>query len=200
MPPKSGLVILLHGIGASGAQMKPLASSWKDSFPEAHFATPDAPFHRKNGPGHLWFQVDGNQLRPDRLVEIRKNFDRTIKEIVLREGFDGELDRVAFVGVSQGAIVALDAVASARWKIGALIGYSGLLPPVPVSPASSNTPILLVHGQSDRTIPPFASTLATSQLQAAGFKVDLKIETGVGHTISMTGAKLGVEFLLTHLA
>jgi phospholipase/carboxylesterase len=32
-----------------------------------------------------------------------------------------------FVGVSQGAIVALDAVASGRWKVGALIAFSGLL-------------------------------------------------------------------------
>jgi phospholipase/carboxylesterase len=81
-----------------------------------------------------------------------------------------------------------------------LIAYSGLLPPIPVSSDSNGTVILLVHGQSDRTIPPFASTLAASQLQAAGFKVDLKIEAGVGHTISVTGARLGLDFLCTHIA
>lgn len=180
--------------------MMPLASSWKTSLPAARFATPDAPFRKVAGPGHLWFQVDGNQLRPDRLAEIRDAFDRTIDQIIKRERFEEALDRVAFVGVSQGAIVALDAAASGRWNVGALIGYSGLLPPVPVSSASSGTPVLLIHGQNDRTIPPFASTLAASQLRAAGFKVDLKIESGVGHAISMTGARLGLEYLRTHLA
>ncbi len=200
MAPTNELIILFHGIGASGAQMIPLASSWETGIPAARFATPDAPFRKPAGPGHLWFQVDGNQLRPERLAKIRDAFDRTINQILKREGFKVALDRVAFVGVSQGAIVALDAVASGRWKIGALIGYSGLLPPIPVSSASSGTPVLLVHGQNDRTIPPFASTLAASQFQTAGFKVDLKIEPGVGHTISMTGARLGLDFLRTHLA
>ncbi len=180
--------------------MMPLASTWKTSLPTTRFATPDAPFGKTVGPGRLWFQLDGNQLRPDRLAEIRDAFDRTIDQIINREGYAEALDRVAFVGVSQGAIVVLDAVASGRWKVGALIGYSGLLPPVPVSSDSSGTPVLLVHGQTDRTIPPIASTLAASQLQAAGFKVDLKIEGGVGHTISATGARLGLDFLRTNLA
>ncbi|WP_353622800.1 alpha/beta hydrolase [Aliirhizobium terrae] len=199
MPPTTDLIILFHGIGASGAQMMPLATTWKTSLPTTRFATPDAPFHKAVGPGRVWFQVDGNQLRPDRLAEIRDAFDRTIDQIIKREGYEEALDRLAFVGVSQGAIVALDAVASGRWKVGALIGYSGLLPPVPVSSESSGTPVLLVHGQNDRTIPPFASTLAASQLQTAGFKVDLKIEPGVGHTISVTSARLGLDFLRTHL-
>lgn len=177
--------------------MMPLASSWRASLPDARFATPDAPFHRTSRPGNLWFQVDGNQLRPERLAEIRRAFDRTVKEVIKREGFDGQLNRVAFVGVSQGAIVAMDAVASGRWNIGALVGFSGLLPPIPVSADSKNTPILLVHGQNDRTIPPFASTLAASQFQIAGFTVELKIEPSVGHTISMSGASLGLEFLQT---
>ena len=37
------------------------------------------------------------------------------------------LVRIAFVGVSQGAIVALDAVASGRWKVGARVSFAGLL-------------------------------------------------------------------------
>lgn len=177
----------------------PLASSWKTSLPAAQFATPDAPFRKAAGPGHLWFQVDGNQLYPDRLAEIRNTFDRTINQILKREGYEKALDRIAFVGVSQGAIAALDAVASGRWKIAAMVGCSGLLTPIPVFAESSGTPDLLVHGQNDLTIPPLASSLAPSQLQTAGFKVEIKIGPGVGHTISMTGAKLALDFIRTHL-
>jgi phospholipase/carboxylesterase len=130
--------------------MMPIASSWKTSLPAARFATPAAPFRKVAGPGHLWFQVDGNQLRPDRLAGIRNAFDRAIDQIIRRERFEEALDRVAFVGVSQRAIVALDAVASGRWKVGALIGCSGLLPLIPVSSDGRGTPVLLVHGQNDR--------------------------------------------------
>jgi hypothetical protein len=45
-----------------------------------------------------------------------------------REGFGDALGQVAFLGVSQGAIMALDAVASGRWTIGALASCAGLLP------------------------------------------------------------------------
>jgi phospholipase/carboxylesterase len=131
LPPTTDLIILFHGIGASGAQMMPLASAWKTSLRTARFVTPDAPFGKAVGRSRLWFQVDGNQLRPDRLAEIRDAFDRMIDQIINREEYSEALDRVAFVGVSQGAIVALDAVAAGRWKVGAIIGYSGLFPPLP---------------------------------------------------------------------
>ncbi|MGV4791792.1 alpha/beta hydrolase [Rhizobium sp. F40D2] len=92
-------------------------------------------------------------------------------------------------------MVALDAVASGRWQIGALVGFSGLLPPQPVSPASRNVPVLLVHGEDDRTIPPLASRLAAAQLGTAGFKVELHVERGTGHTISTAGAQKALSFL-----
>lgn len=106
---------------------------------------------------------------------------------------------VSRFGVSQGAIAALYAVVSGRWNVGALIEYKAFSP-VPVSSGSSGTPVLLVHGQNDRTIQPFASTLAASLLKTAGYKVDLKIKPGARDTISMMDARLGLDFLRKHLA
>ena len=193
MPSQPLLVIFLHGIGASGAQLMPLGSSWRAVLPNARFAGPDAPFHHPRG--HQWFSVDGGQLQPDRIQAVRQAFDKTISEVLTREGFAQAHDRVAFVGVSQGAIVALDAVASGRWQIGALVSFAGLLPPTPVSGRSSKTPVLLVHGQDDRTIPAVASTMAAGQLRNAGFDVELDVLPGVGHTVSPEGAQKGLAFL-----
>lgn len=187
------LIIFLHGIGASGAQLAPLASSWRASLPNARFAAPDAPFHHRYG--HQWFSVEGNPLAPERIVAVREAFDKVIIAVARREGFENAHDQIAFVGVSQGAVVALEAVASGRWQIGALVGFSGLLPPQPVSRASKNTPVLLVHGENDKTIPPLASRLAAAQLSAVGFKVELEVERGTGHTISTSGAQKALSFL-----
>ncbi len=187
------LVIFLHGLGASGAQLIPLASSWRAGLPSARFAAPDAPMHHWRG--HQWFSTEGNPLDPAKVTTARKAFDGLMKDIVRREGFADAHDRIAFVGVSQGAIVALNAVASGRWKVGALVSFAGLLPPQPISPASKGTPALLVHGQADKTIPPAASTLAAAQLGAAGFQVELVIEPGVGHRISSAGAQKALSFL-----
>lgn len=187
------LVIFLHGIGASGAQLMPLASHWRAALPNTRFAAPDAPMRHRFG--HQWFSTDGDPLDPTRIMAAREAFDTLMNDIIRREGFADEHDKIAFVGVSQGAIVALDAVASGRWKVGALVAFSGLLPPRPISPRSITTPILLVHGQADTTIPSAASTLAAAQLGAGGFNVELDIEPGVGHTISSTGARKALSFL-----
>ena len=190
----SHLIICLHGIGASGAQMKPIADSWRQHLPDTSFVTPDAPLENSYG-GHQWFKVDGMQLDPVRIQEARDAFDRTIDDIIRREGFDGKTAELAFVGVSQGAIVALDAVASGRWKVGALVAFSGLLPPTTVSRSGNQTPVLLIHGADDRTIPSMASTVAAAQLKAAGFQVEIDIEPKVGHTISLSGANKALQFL-----
>jgi phospholipase/carboxylesterase len=149
--------------------------------------------------GHQWFATEGNPLEPARILAARRAFDSLIGDVARREGFSETHYRIAFVGVSQGAIVALDAVASGRWQVGALAAFSGLLPPQPVSPASKNTPVLLVHGENDTTIPPMGSRLAAAQLGTAGFKVELDIERGTGHTISTGGAQKALSFLKKNL-
>jgi phospholipase/carboxylesterase len=190
----SNLIICLHGIGASGAQLQPLAASWRARLPDTSFATHDASFRTAYG-GHQCFGVDGMQFDPARIQEARAAFDGSIKTVVGREGFDDNLARIALVGVSQGAIVALDAVATGRWKVGDLVAFAGLLPPMQVSPSSNQTPVLLVHGADDRTIPPLASIIAAGQLRPAGFQVELDIERGMGHTISVPGADKAIAFL-----
>ncbi|MBY3495304.1 prolyl oligopeptidase family serine peptidase [Rhizobium laguerreae] len=198
MPSKSSLVIFLHGIGASGAQLMPLAASWRASLPNTRFAAPDAPLPHRYG--HQWFIAEGNPLDPTRIRTAREAFDGLMNDVVRAEGFADAHARIAFVGLSQGSIVALDAVASGRWRIGALVSFAGLLPPQQISSASRDTPVLLVHGQRDTTIPAIASRLADAQLGAAGFKVELKIEPGVGHTISSSGAERALTFLKQTLA
>lgn len=171
----------------------PLASSWRTQLPEALFAAPDAPFHHRYG--HQWFSTEDNPLAPERITSARVAFDALVTDIAQREGFGDALKKIAFVGVSQGAIMALDAVASGRWTVGALVSFSGLLAPQTLSSAAKDTPVLLVHGKADTTIPPMASTLAAAQLEAAGFKVELDIEPGLGHTISSVGAEKALNFL-----
>jgi phospholipase/carboxylesterase len=68
MNPQHYLVILFHGIGGSGAQLMPLASSRGSTLPNARFAASDAPFSHPYG--HQWFNLDGGQLRPDRIQVV----------------------------------------------------------------------------------------------------------------------------------
>jgi hypothetical protein len=88
------LIVFLHGIGASGAQLMPLASSWRASLPNTSFVAPDAPMHHRYG--LQWFSTEGNPLDPERIESAREAFDGLVKDVVRREGFADAHDRIAF--------------------------------------------------------------------------------------------------------
>lgn len=195
------LVIMLHGVGSSGKDLAPLAKAWNGALPDAVFVSPNAPSPSSFGSGFQWFSVAGvtEENRWRRIADARPSFDKTISAIIEENGFSDRLDRVAFVGFSQGTIMALDAVASGRWPVGAVVGFSGrLASPLPLQPATT-TPILLVHGSADPVIPAAETTKAAATLQALGMKVDTVIQPRLPHTISAEGASRAGSFLAESL-
>ena len=173
--------------------MMPIAASWRSEMPITRFVSPDAPYHYAHGAGHQWFGVDGTELQPARITSVRQAFDKLIGDIVVRDGFQDRLSRVAFVEVSQGAIVALNAVASGSWQIGALVTFAGLLPPITMSPKAKRTEVM--HGAADTTIPSSATLDAARRLEAAGFPVTHKLFPGLGHTINADELAIALDFL-----
>ncbi|RWR09471.1 alpha/beta hydrolase [Paenirhodobacter populi] len=192
------LVIFLHGVGARGADLAGLGPLWQARLPGTVFAAPDAPFaFDQGGSGYQWFSLRGITAanRGERIVAARPAFDALIAGIIAANGFEGRLDRVALVGFSQGAIMALDALASGRWPVGAVLAYSGrLATPGPLTPATG-TPALLIHGDADQAVPCAESISAEERLCAAGVRAELVVEPGHPHGISPQGALRGVAFL-----
>ncbi|MFB9951433.1 alpha/beta hydrolase [Rhizobium puerariae] len=191
------LVILLHGVGSSGSSLAPLSSRLAALLPGAILAAPDAPEASGFGSGRQWFSVAGitDESRPARIAAARPGFNATLAGIIEENGLTGRLDRVALVGFSQGTIMSLDAVASGRWPVGAVVGFSGrLASPQPLTPRGS-TPILLVHGTDDAVIPVQETERAAAGLSALGLPVETRFEPGLGHTISGAGASHAGAFL-----
>ena len=177
------LVILLHGVGAHGSSIGWLAEAL--AIPGMSFVAPDAPFAfdaAPGGPGRQWFSVTGvtAENRPARLAAARAPFDAVLAGVIAAHGLTGQPQRVALVGFSQGAIMALDAVATGRWPVGAVVAFSGrLATQPPLTPAP--TPILIAHGDRDTAIPVAEATTATAALTAAGHPPELVLEPGLGH-------------------
>lgn len=133
--------------------------------------------------------------RPERILAARKAFDAIIHSIVKQHGFEEKLDRVVLVGFSQGTIMALDAVASGRWPIAAVVGFSGrLASPEPINPTLS-TRVLLIHGASDTVISSIETTRSAATLTNFGISVYAVVQPGVQHTTSERGAQLAAEFI-----
>ena len=201
--PAKNLVIFLHGVGSRGIDLMPLAQAWQPSLPTAAFAAPDGPFaFDGGGSGRQWFGISGitEANRPQRIAAARPAFDDVLRGIIEQQGLLNRLDRVALVGFSQGAIMALDAIASGRWPVGAVVAYSDrLASPRPFTPTSLPR-VLAVHGAADPVIPAANSTEAAAALRELGLDAHSHIFPGVGHTITAEGAKLGAGFVATALS
>lgn len=194
----SSLVIFLHGVGANGADLAPLGQHWRSLLPATAFEAPDAPFaFDQGGSGRQWFSIAGVNAgnRGERLRTARAAFDQVVSGLVAAHGLSDRLDRVAFVGFSQGSIMALDALATARWPVASIVAFAGRLATPEALVPNPATRTLLIHGTADPVIPAEESRVAEAALKAAGADVSLSLQPNVGHTIAMEGAALAAGFL-----
>jgi len=190
------LVILLHGVGSQGGHLAPLGQAWQSAMPYTAFAAPDGPQAFAHG-GRQWFDVRGVTVenRPARVAAARDAFDAVVGEIVARHGLMERLDEVALVGFSQGSIMALDAVVSGRWPVGAVVALAGrLASPMPFAPASP-TRIALIHGDADPVMPLALAQSARHDLAQAGYQPQLQVVAGGLHGIGGREAALAQAFL-----
>jgi len=196
------LVIMLHGVGSCGDDLAPLGQLWRDELPDTAFAAPDAPFAFEHGAGHQWFSIAGvtENNRPARVVDARAAFDATLSRLMAANGLTDCPQRVVLVGFSQGSIMALDAVASGRWPLAAVVAFSGRLSsPLPLSP-SPGVPVLLIHGEQDSVINSLETKRAAATLRTLGVTVQDIILPGLGHSLSSEGAALAGTFIAQALA
>lgn len=92
--------------------------------------------------------------------------------------------------------MALDAVVSGRWPVGAVLAFAGrLASPEPFAPVLGDTRILLVHGTADPVMPFAEATEAERRLSQSGRDVRVQSVAGLGHSISREAADAGVSFL-----
>jgi phospholipase/carboxylesterase len=196
------LIVLLHGVNADGANLAPLADHLRAALPGVDIVAPDAPFATPIG--YQWFSLDGitPETRPQRVAEARAAFDILLGRIIEGHGLSlgralssgPNLRQVALVGFSQGAMMALDALASGRWPVAAVVAFSGrFASPPPYAPSQS--PALLVHGDADDVISWRESREAEETLKILGVPTQLHVLAGVDHCITPEGADLAADFL-----
>lgn len=192
------LVILLHGVGSGGADLAPLADHLAPFLPNAAFEAPDGPEpFDQGGLGRQWFSISGvtEANRAGRIAAARPAFDAVLTALVERHGLSGHPERVALAGFSQGAIMALDAIASGRWRPGAVVGFSGRLATHDPLAPSPRTRVLLLHGTADPVIPATEARSAHGRLSAVGADISLSLMPGLGHSISREGLDLAAAHL-----
>lgn len=197
--PATQLVVLLHGLGADGADLIDLAPYWSRALPHAAFVAPHAPEpYVEAGFGRQWFSRSASpDLREAAADASRAWLDRFIDDELARLG----LADYALMGFSQGAMMALHTGLGRQVAPRAILAFSGALlggaPLVPerLSDSVSRPPILLVHGDADDVVPVQRSRDAAIALRGAGLDVQELYRPGLGHGIDDAGLSAGALML-----
>ena len=175
-------VIWLHGLGADGRDFEPIVPELVDrSWPALRFVFPHAPVRpiTINGgmPMRAWYDISG--------LEIAQRQDETgirasiglLDELIDREaerGIPGE--NVLLAGFSQGGAIVLAGGIRRRTAVRGIIALSTYLPmaektDAEASAANRPTPIFMVHGMLDPTIPHALGEMSRDYLKQRGYDV-----------------------------
>ncbi len=196
--PAETLVILLHGVGADGADLIGLAPAYRSLLPGAAFVAPNAPFLFDMAPfGYQWFSIQ--DASPDSRLAGARAAAPLLDAFIDRElGAHGlGDDRLVLVGFSQGAMMALHVGLRRETPAAGIIAHSGMLVGERMLPNEirSRPPVLLTHGALDEVLPVQALAVAEAALRAAGVAVDAHVVPGLGHGIDEATLRLDLGFL-----
>jgi phospholipase/carboxylesterase len=201
------LVIFLHGYGADGADLIALGEQWQGQLLDADFVSPNAPQICDNQPmGYQWFPlnftaqgvVSTPQERRQGAQQAAPAINAFIDAELARTGL--KPSKLALVGFSQGAMMALYVGLRRADPLAAIVSFSGMLleDDKAISQASKQS-VFLAHGTMDDVVPFEALGLGEQALKKAGVDVTSHVEHGIGHGIDARAMMLAGEFLAAKL-
>lgn len=193
-------LIVLHGHGAPGDDLVPLAKELSDDLGAAAYVIVGPESH---GGGRSWIPDLTAPTKDAYLVEIEQHVAKTTRqiwEVVGRARKNGvACDDLVFVGFSLGGRFAIEAAlrSPADCRPGAVVAFApggGGEIPLPASSGSAPPRVLVTMGFADDVVSPKAAMKWAEHLRAAGAEVQWLGVAG-GHTITPDARKAALAFL-----
>lgn len=193
------LMILLHGWGASAADMTPLALALQREFPQAALLAPEGFEAADSGlAGRQWFSLDGitEANRADRVAAVLPRLVDWLRDAQTATGLGPVA--TALVGFSQGAILSLELAQRHDGIAGRVLSFAGRYASLPQQ-APAYTTLHFFHGADDPVIPAAQSRLAMERLAALHGDATIDIASGIGHELPPQLVQCAVHRLRTHI-
>jgi phospholipase/carboxylesterase len=193
------LILLLHGWGADGRAMAPLAQALRLAFPQAAVLAPDAPHpFERGGLKRQWYTVEGltPETWPQRVAQALPGLRVWVQAQQQRLGVGPAA--TALGGFSQGAILSLALALQDDGIAGRVLAFGGCFTAQPVV-APRLTTLHLFHGDDDRVIPADGSRQALAWMADLQGDATLDIAQGVGHELHPALIDCALQRLKTHI-
>lgn len=201
-PPAARCCVALHGLGASGADLAPLAPLLD---PDARWLLPDAPVRpvsvNMGMRMRAWYDIRDPDLERDEDAAGLEASAAAVAALVAEQRAAAGLAAGAcvLVGFSQGAALALLAALQAPEPLGAVVALSGYLPLrdrlAKEAAWPKATRFFLGAGADDPVIPPARTAASADLLRARGCPVEFHRYPGLAHAIGEREAEDARAFL-----
>ena len=196
--PARQLIVLLHGVGADGADLITLSQAMASSLPHARFIAPNGPEPCDMAPmGYQWFSLSNRD--PNAMLEGIQRTAPLLNAFIDDElSKDGLEDRqLALLGFSQGTMMSLYIAPRRQKAMAGVLGFSGALLGSETlrAEALSKPPCMLIHGDADPVVPVQALQAAVDGLETASIPVQSSVRPGLAHGIDPDGIFHGSAFL-----
>lgn len=191
--PATACVILLHGLGADGHDLAPLAEAFGTAGRHpVKFMLPHAPYRPVTiNDGRVmraWYDIRGLDLNQSQDEEgIAASAVALLDLVEAQIGAGIPAQRIVIGGFSQGGAVALYAGLGCSRRLGGILALSTYLPlydRVRQQGVTGDvtTPIMMAHGTHDPVVPPEYGVLSRRRLEALGYSVTWR-DYAMGHSL-----------------
>ena len=182
------LILLFHGVGATAADLEPLARLVAQNRQHAMVVSIEAPHPSSFGSGRQWFSVAGvtEENRPARVAAALPAFESAVRGRQADAGVSQA--NTILIGFSQGAIMSLEStqggdVVLAR-RVVSISGRFAIAPRL----APAGVSFRFVHGERDPVIDPRFAVEAVDHLRAMGADATATLIPNLTHGIDARAA------------
>ena len=179
------VVIILHGLGADGEDLLPLAQALRPANPGVHFILPNAPLrHVTLNNGMLmpaWYDISGTDFAHEHAADGLDESLIALQRLMVEQA--GAARRpLVLIGFSQGGALALHTALRTTERPAGVAALAAYLPPSDYAPAD-DLPVFMAHGLYDDVVPLPAASASKSALEKLGCRVQWR-EYAVGHQLA----------------
>lgn len=198
LQPSKRLIVLLHGVGSDGYDLIDIAKLMQHELPDYHYISPHgiesydmAPF------GRQWFSLSNRD--PAVIMSLIPNNVKLLQTMIKNKQSELNItnEQTIILGFSQGAMIGLYLTLIQDVPFAGMIGFSGRLIP-PKQCINTNTPICLIHGESDDVVDVGSVSEITQYLDTYNIKYYTLTIQGLGHSIDGQGIDYAIKFIKKH--
>ena len=190
------IVIFVHGYSGSGSCCENYARAWQNDLPDTLFVAPNAPYVCVDKPsGYQWWYWQGvsDAKIKQRLSDVSAILKAYTDELI--GYYNIKPENIAFVGVSQGAILSLEMIHHVSNMSGILSYVGAFYPSESLRVQCAPSSICLINGDLDDVIPSAFVKESILKLESVGARTESYF-LDIGHIhANEEGLQIGIQYL-----